>query len=132
MQTFMPHYTLEECAAALDYRRLGKQRVEARQILTAITDPTYGWQHHPAVTMWRGYTDALKAYYNAICHEWEARGYRHNMGYYDVPDDYELPAWWYRADVHAAHRGMLWRKDAAHYAAWQYEGGYTRDYVWPV
>lgn len=130
MQTFIPFSSFDACAAALDYRRLGKQRVEARQIITAITDPSYGWQHHPAVNMWRGFLDALKAYYNAICHEWERRGYRHNMGYYTVPDDYELPSWWGREDVHYSHRSMLWQKSPRDYYGWT--GIAKVNYVWPI
>ena len=46
----------------LDPLRLGKQRVEALQILRALTVPGYGWRHHPAVKMWAGYEEALVRY----------------------------------------------------------------------
>ena len=36
MQTFLPHRSFSKSAETLDYRRLGKQRVEAKQILEAI------------------------------------------------------------------------------------------------
>jgi len=32
MQTFLPYADFKESAQCLDYRRLGKQRVEAKQI----------------------------------------------------------------------------------------------------
>lgn len=36
MQTFLPYADFSMSAKCLDYRRLGKQRVEAMQILNAI------------------------------------------------------------------------------------------------
>jgi len=48
MQTFLPEFTFALAVSRLDWRRLGKQRVEAAQIIKALSDPTYGWQHHPA------------------------------------------------------------------------------------
>ena len=41
MQTFLPYPSFEETASILDYRRLGKQRVEGFQILNIITQPLY-------------------------------------------------------------------------------------------
>jgi hypothetical protein len=70
MQTFLPYSSFERSAEVLDYRRLGKQRVEAYQILCALSDSKYGWQNHPAIRMWRGYDAALIAYYSAVCREW--------------------------------------------------------------
>lgn len=75
MQTFLPFPSLLASAVTLDDRRLGKQRVEAFQILRALVFPTYGWKHHPAVAMWRGFTPALVGYGLTICREWERRGY---------------------------------------------------------
>ena len=39
MQTFLPYADFARCAAVLDPRRLGKQRVEVLQIMRAITVP---------------------------------------------------------------------------------------------
>ena len=36
MQTFLPYKSFEESAKVLDWRRLGKQRVEGMQIINAI------------------------------------------------------------------------------------------------
>ena len=52
MQTFLPYAGFADTAQVLDKRRLGKQRVEAIQVLRALTVPGYGWRHHPAATMW--------------------------------------------------------------------------------
>ena len=63
---------MNESVKCLDYRRLGKQRVEAMQILKALGNPSYGWQNHPAVKMWRGYEEALKFYMNMCILEWKS------------------------------------------------------------
>ena len=48
VQTFLPYADFARSAAVLDRTRLGKQRVEAIQVVRALTIPTYGWRHHPA------------------------------------------------------------------------------------
>ena len=40
MQTFLPYDSFEESASVLDWKRLGKQRVEAMQIVNAIEKQT--------------------------------------------------------------------------------------------
>jgi hypothetical protein len=148
MQTFLPWPDFERSARSLDDRRLGKQRVEAMQVLRALTRPTYGWQHHPAVRMWRGHEEALGAYALAVCREWRRRSYadtcaptiladlaaaglpspprlQHELG----PDD--LPDWLGDEAFHRSHRSALLRKDPQHYAA--EFAGVPDDlpYVWP-
>ena len=36
MQTFLPHPEFDESAACLDYKRLGKQRLEAKTIIDIL------------------------------------------------------------------------------------------------
>lgn len=81
MQTFLPYVNFYESAKCLDYRRLGKQRVQAKQIYDILTGNTKSkaWSNHPATKMWSGYEDALALYYNEIVVEWIARGYKNNM-----------------------------------------------------
>ena len=57
MQTFLPYNDFKKTAACLDNRRLGKQRVEAYQILRIISGKrtSGGWLRHPAVLMWKGF-----------------------------------------------------------------------------
>jgi hypothetical protein len=76
MQTFLPSTLYRQSAEWLDMARLGRQRVECYQILKAIIDPSYGWQNHPAVNMWREHEHSLKIYATAICDEWKRRGYK--------------------------------------------------------
>ena len=91
MQTFLPYESFAESAKVLDWRRLGKQRVEGMQIIKAITGekrldgkPYKGWINHPASVMWKPYPDALKLYTNVIILEWIERGYNNNMEIYDI------------------------------------------------
>lgn len=132
MQTFIPYTDFEECARSLDYRRLGKQRVECKQILNAIERGSGGWSNHPATRMWRGYEPALRQYMRAIILEWIARGYKNNMEIPE-PEAYELPPWWGREEIHASHRSALLEKDIEYYYGnhgWEDEP--KLDYVWPV
>ena len=121
MQTFLPYASFKESAQCLDYRRLGKQRVEAAQIHRALTDPTYGWQHHPATQMWRGYADALAQYHNIMITEWVQRGYRNTMSYLLYPDHVEMPPWLGNADVHFSHQAALAYKLPEHYNQFGWE-----------
>ena len=75
MQTFLPYESFRKSAKVLDWRRLGKQRVEGMQIINAIENPKkQGWQNHPCTVMWRPYLPALKHYTNIIIMEWMDRG----------------------------------------------------------
>lgn len=69
MQTFLPYPDFAESARVLDDGRLGKQRVEAYQIVRTLDEVTRGWRHHPVVKMWRGHADALIDYGLAMCIE---------------------------------------------------------------
>lgn len=151
MQTFVPFPDMRRSAEVLDDKRLGKQRVEALQIIRALTYETYGWKHHPAVLMWQGYEEALGAYARAIIEEWTKRGFADTCAT-TIADDLttagipttrteaqlrkanKLPPWWGDDDVHASHRRALLRKDPDHYAH-HFDDDADRpddDYVWPV
>jgi hypothetical protein len=103
MQTFLPYPDFKRSAACLDYRRLGKQRIEALTILKTIKQSSmpkpspqiedigvylFGsppdnsklpWINHPATRMWQDYRWALAAYTHAVIDEWENRGYEDNV-----------------------------------------------------
>lgn len=136
MQTFLPLPDFRESAAVMDRLRLGKQRVEALQILRALADPEYGWQNHPAVRMWRGHAGALVRYGTAVCDEWTSRGYRDGcrdkIAVMADPATASDPPWLGDDEFHASHRAALLLKDPDHYGrfGWAEEPAY--DYVWPV
>ncbi len=144
VQTFLPYPDFIESARALDDRRLGKQRVEALQILRAVTIPTYGWQHHPAVRMWRGHVPALVAYGLAMTAEWVAREHPDTCADQiaafapDAPRDQAalaaaglLPPWLGDEAFHRAHRSALLRKDPGWYGARFGDVPDDLPYVWP-
>jgi hypothetical protein len=146
---------MRRSAQALDDKRLGKQRVEAMQILRALTYEKYGWKHHPAVLMWKGYEEALAAYAQAVIDEWTKRGHADTCAATITVDlttagirtparterqlrkAKQLPPWWGDEAVHASHRRALLRKEPEHYAAHFPDeptppGDEPDDYVWPV
>ncbi len=130
MQTFLPYADFNESVKCLDYRRLGKQRVEAMQILNALKDPNYGWQNHPAVKMWRGYEGALKAYMNICIKEWLRRGYKNNMELARVSKNVKYPPWFGNEKFHAAHRSNLLRKDPEWYGQFGWLESPDLPYIW--
>lgn len=89
MQTFLPYPNFVCSAMVLDRARLGKQRVECSQILSALEGRSVmgeppgerrsGWASHPAVKMWGGYVPALRLYSSCVIMEWIRRGYQNNM-----------------------------------------------------
>ena len=84
MQTFLPVADFVESARMLDYKRLGKQRVEGMQLLNAM-QPDYdkkGWLKHPAKIMWEGHQDMLRKYVNTMIIEWVNLRYNNTMELY--------------------------------------------------
>lgn len=150
MQTFLPYPDFRASARVLDTKRLGKQRVEAMQILRALTRETYGWKNHPAVLMWSGYEEALVAYALAVCDEWTARGHADTVAT-TIRTDLEigtglttvrtqpqlrraeqLPAWLGDDAFHRSHRATLLRKDPEHYRLHFPDDPDDAEPVWPV
>ena len=148
MQTFVPYPSFRRSARVLDDRRLGKQRVEALQIIRALTWESYGWKHHPAVLMWKGHEEALGAYAIAVCTEWRRRGFADTceekirgdlraVELDSVRSETELrrarrlPDWWGDEAMHRSHRSALLRKDPQHYATHFDDTPVDLPYVWP-
>lgn len=136
MQTFLPYPDFAQSARCLDYRRLGKQRVEAMQLINSLTNPhVQGWSNHPAALMWQGYVPALKHYHNVMVREWERRGYVNNMLMYGIEfvDGFlALPPWIGRKDFHDSHKSNLLRKAPEHYEQFGWSVPDNLSYVWPA
>lgn len=160
MQTFVtssnvdgPLHVCLETAHSLDSARLGKQRVECKQIYTALTEGT-GWTHHPATKMWAGHTEALAAYGFWMCQEWNQRGFEDNMSnwfYERLPGGPESdratelhredwPWWFGHPEMVRSHRSKLMRKSHGHYNRQWLNGfdgkrtvaaKYALPYLWP-
>lgn len=151
MNTFLPHKSFSKSARALDNRRLCKQITECEQILKALRDPDYGWQHHPAVQMWRGYEKALIVYGLYCYSEWKHRyvvGKRggklsHKSGQRLISTAlyagaYKRPSWLGDERLHTSHRACLLAKDPDWYGQFDWtedptprtEDGWP--YWWPT
>lgn len=149
MQTFLPFPDFRASADSLDDRRLGKQRVEALQILRALTREAYGWKPHPAVLMWAGHEEALVRYGLEVCAAWVGRGRADTVegtlmadalaagitvvrGQPELAAAGALPAWLGDEQLHASHRSRLVQKDPDHYRPRFPDAAEDLDYVWPV
>lgn len=144
MQVFLPEANYYDCAEVLDYKRLVKQLLEGRQIMTVLSgeSPSNAWRNHPAVKMFAGYEHELYFYLKAIRTEMEHRGYKWENNWDVIKDTYqrnfvhqayERPFWMEDAEMHdrviTTHRGRLWQKDPHHYAQYEGEGHVFMDYV---
>ena len=139
MQTFLPYPSFAQSAHCLDNRRLGKQRIEAFQILHALTEEHYGWKNHPAVIMWTGARRALVDYNIEICKEWLARGFVDTVAeklriYRIAHNDFEgeeTAEWLGNEKFHASHRSNLLRKNPSHYKQFGWMEKDDLPYFWP-
>lgn len=132
MQTFLPYSDFKKTFSCLDYRRLGKQRLESRQIWNIITGNTdkKGWISHPAVLMWRGYSNALAEYHNLCISEWVKRGYKNNMCFLDYGE--VIYPWWLGWEAfHSSHRQTLLYKDFNYYNQFGWSESPKYEYIWP-
>lgn len=148
MQTFLPYPSFRESSKSLDTKRLGKQRVEAKQILIALGfgvgehegNPNSRWRNHPAVRMWRGHEFYLADYSLAICDEWIKRGHcdtlrdQFNFLWIRLATSraWNTPEWLGMPELHASHRSNLLRKLPSHYSGFGWTEPSDLDYVWPV
>ena len=137
MQTFLPYPDLAASVGCLDDRRLGKQRVEALQVLNALAAARegrpYGWLRHPCVRMWRGHDALLGAYLNAALDEWRRRGFRNTIPRRPTAAlGLTLQPWWGDERLHASHRSNLLRKDPAHYGRFGWTEPPDLPYHWPA
>jgi hypothetical protein len=136
VNTFLPWPDMTKTAKSLDNRRLGKQRVEALQILRANLGLTKGWRNHPAAVMWRGHEGFLYMYTNAMCMEWRLRGFEDNVQarLQEIHAEYDLqgwdaPWWWGKRKFHRSHKSNLKRKDPIHY---RFDVPDDLPYSWPT
>jgi hypothetical protein len=150
MQTFLPYAEFAATARVLDKRRLGKQRVEAIQVLRALTVAGYGWRHHPAAAMWAGYEEALVRYGLDVCEVWcelgnadtcattlvtdlaRGTGFSAPRGQSDLATAGELPPWLGNYAFHRSHQSALLRKEPAHYRPVFPDVPDDLPYVWPA
>ena len=132
MQTFLPYPSFTKTFKTLDYRRLGKQRVEAKQILNVLLDrtTTRGWRNHPIVRMWEGYEPSLQLYHNLCINEWINQGYNNNMELENITEPIVYPHWLGNKSFHSSHRANLLRKDYGYYSKFKWREDSEHPYTW--
>lgn len=142
---FVPYPNIYYSAHCLDKQRLGKQRVEAKQLIDLLEEydrtgmiPSKGWSSHPAFRSWIGFTNHLKVYFNIIVREWISRGCENNMPLYQIDEtpynivectfdgvkatydnskfnQYSFPYWVSFPPFYLSHQAALIRKNPFHY-----------------
>lgn len=135
MNTFLPYPDFGQSARALDNKRLGKQRVEVKQILRALAGETQGWRNHPATRMWQGFEAALAEYGWYCCETWIRRGFKDSLSSYFAARlnlQCATPPWFGDVNFHRAHRSNLIRKLPEHYGPMWPGVPNNLPYVWPV
>ncbi len=148
MQTFLCYPNFRQSAKVLDRQRLGKQRIEAFQLLKInlelkeSPDKKIPWMNHPACIMWRNYEWALGFYGMVVCSEWKRRGYQDSMiprfvelfdkCLINCPNYLKFPPWVGCEKFHSAHRAALLYKNFDHYKQFGWEEAPRLEYFWPV
>ena len=141
MNTFLPYPDFKQSAQCLDNKRLGKQRVEAFQILCTLLGRSGGWASHPAVKMWKGHEAALALYGMEVCKEWIGKGFLDSChekisclaksARLDVVSP-AFPFWLGECRFHSSHRSNLLRKFPEHYSRFGWTEANNLPYAWPV
>lgn len=152
MITFLPVENFDESTRILDYKRLGKQRVEGYQILIALIE-SHKWDNHPAYKMWKGYEPALAVYTLAACAEWVSRGYTDNLvekivSRFEIGSAafinyqtyrlkvfepfFQMPPWMGMPKLHDSHKSRLLQKDPVFYGKYGWDVQRDLPYYWPV
>lgn len=152
--------SLESTCNLLDRKRLNKQKIEAKEILEAGLRTEGGWVNHPAVHMWRGYSNGLKYYFNCIVEACIRRGFNNTLELYEftqqqidgieyqsVNDYLEngipeasnkiiMPWWFTWMPLLYSHRCSLLRKDPEYYGkifSSDCMSDYVdKGYIWPM
>jgi len=153
MQVFLPEKDFYAAAAVLDQKRLVKQLLEGRQIMTILVgeNKTKAWTNHPAVRMFKGHHSALYSYLSSVRDEMEVRGYKWEKNWAEIsrmmssnPQSFSLPRWmqdeYTLNSVITTHRGRLYEKAPDLYPQYEPEFNVYRQYVccerctyhWPV
>lgn len=143
MQTFLPYCDIKKTAECLDTKRLGKQRVEAVQIIRKLLkiSNTKGWENHPAVKMWKGYESFLvKVYLRTIMDEWIQRGYKNIkceehwkefIQHENIKNVVPITPPWINEEFCISHRSNLLRKFPEHYSKY-FDVPDNLEYIWPI
>jgi len=137
MQIFLPYEDFKKSLRVLDNKRLGKQRVETYQIISAISrrpkldgNPYKGWLNHPCTIMWKNYLPALKQYLNYSIMEWVERGFKNTMNFEINNEEIVIPSFLGNERFHSSHRANLLKKEPDFYNQYGWTENPLDPYVW--
>lgn len=138
MQVFLPYPDFKSSLQSLDNRRLGKQRVEAFQLISGLEGRltlkgkpySKGRVNHPISQMFRDNIPALKQYYNDSIDVWVARGFNNTMKKEIISDEIVMPVWFGDEEFHQSHRANLLRKDIVYYGKQGWKDDPSLPYRW--
>jgi predicted DNA-binding transcriptional regulator AlpA len=138
MQTFLVSHQYQKTAQSLDNKRLGKQRVEAYQILRALLGHSNGWVNHPATKMWQGHEASLAVYGYTMCEVWKEKGFADSLqntfdkALQTLNTKERHKPWWAWNDLFVlSHQSNLVRKDPLFYSL-LFDVPNNIPYVWPL
>jgi hypothetical protein len=123
MQTFVTFRDWAQTSSALDDKRAGKQRLEAKQILEHLLGeaPDF-YPNHPVMDMWRGYEFALGIYGIQFCMDWYLKRNNNDTIQFEIQNllkkhnvgPFVSPPWRDDKDLMRSHRSNLVRKDPSY------------------
>jgi len=151
-------YSFVKSLSCLDNKRLGKQRVEAKQLISMIElrhelhltgkvnlkelkikYPEHkfpSWFNHVATLMWEDYLEELKVYYNISIYLWKNRRgvtgklMKNNLEYKHVSlMSLNIPRF-FTSRVSKSHRSALLFKDYKYYSQFGWNDTPQLGYVW--
>lgn len=141
MQTFLPFPDFEKSAEVLDNKRLGKQRIEALQLVKELLGLSWSKsiRNHPACIMWQNNIHSLIDYGITMCNEWSlVRGFDDTVWGQLVgclekhkSNNKNKPSWFGNEDFHLSHKSNLLRKDYSFYSIFFGDLDPTLPYIWP-
>jgi len=142
MQVFLPEKDFYASAAVLDQKRLVKQLLEGRQIMTILVgeNKSKAWTNHPAVKMFYGHHSMLYLYLASVRYEMQVRGYKWENNWSEIDrmmkqnmQPLSFPDWmmdrYTVSCVLTTHRGRLYEKSPELYSQYRVEYEMYQSYV---
>ena len=111
-----PYYT----ASVLDKKRLHKQVIECRQILSALEGKSNAWRNHPCTIQYEKHKLWLMLYMECLASWLEGDKYRALIASCQAHIEYK--PYWHTEDYFDQMKRRLFTKDSKHYAQWAHLG----------